>query len=426
MTSAVAYGAITLWQLDKSIAENQIQLEDNLDRLGDTMQTYKTLQAKITLYREVGLNVDQLKKDASQIGKLISLNNFELAAEKFVAVSEQADVQLEEKTALEEKAAIEAKGKIESKLADYQKQGVNVSQIDKALVELRGLIDEGSYEQALEEALLLDTKLDDLLAKKKLEDQRKAQEETARKALVSAQTTQINAWSLYERKTIQTSRGSFTVDLVTINLGNPNLRIITDTAASDNCFDNCPTKPLASYISENGGFAGINGSYFCPPDYASCAGKVASFDTPVYNSRLGKIINADKLFWNGRAFFTVDKSKNVRFFQEARDYNGTSLQAGIGNFPALVAGGRKVLNEGALDDKLRTAKITRGGIGNKGHLLYILVARAANVGDLAAIFGALGAENAMNLDGGGSSTLFYNGYKVGPGRSLPNAVIFAQ
>jgi len=40
---------------------------------------------------------------------------------------------------------------------------------------------------------------------------------------------------------------------------------------------------------------------------------------------------------------------------------------------------------------------------------------------------SLGAENAMNLDGGGSVAMVYNGsYKVGPGRNLPNAIIFAQ
>ena len=29
----------------------------------------------------------------------------------------------------------------------------------------------------------------------------------------------------------------------------------------------------------------------------------------------------------------------------------------------------------------------------------------------------------MNLDGGGSTALYDGGYKAGPGRSLPNAII---
>lgn len=44
--------------------------------------------------------------------------------------------------------------------------------------------------------------------------------------------------------------------------------------------------------------------------------------------------------------------------------------------------------------------------------------------DFASIFKALSATNALNLDGGGSATLYYNGYKFGPGRNLPNAIIF--
>lgn len=426
LTSGIAYGAITLWQFDKSIDEAQIRVEDDLARLSDTMQVYDSLQAKFLLYEEAGLDISQLKKEVSQKGEIISQQNFELAQEKFADISEKADELLAQKQAIEEKAAHEARDKLEAKLVDYKNQGVNVLEIDQALPKLRELVDEGNYGDSIEKSLALDKKLDDLLFKKKEEDKRKAEEEAAKKAQAAKAQAQINAWSLYERKQIQTSRGTFTVDIVTINLANPSLRIISDTANSDNCTDNCPTKPLAQYISENGGFAGINGSYFCPPDYASCAGKVASFDTPVYNSRLSKIINADKLFWNGRAFFTFDRSNQVRFFREARDYNGISLSAGMGNFPALIAGGQKVLNESVLDDKLRVAKITRGGIGNKGHLLYIMVARAATVGDLAAIFETLGADNAMNLDGGGSSALFYNGYKVGPGRNLPNAIIFAQ
>ncbi|MBI4090347.1 MAG: phosphodiester glycosidase family protein, partial [Candidatus Kerfeldbacteria bacterium] len=37
---------------------------------------------------------------------------------------------------------------------------------------------------------------------------------------------------------------------------------------------------------------------------------------------------------------------------------------------------------------------------------------------------ALKMDYAMNLDGGGSSALWYRGsYKVGPGRNVPNALV---
>ena len=37
---------------------------------------------------------------------------------------------------------------------------------------------------------------------------------------------------------------------------------------------------------------------------------------------------------------------------------------------------------------------------------------------------AMGMNNALNLDSGGSTALWHGGYKVGPGRGIPNAIIF--
>ena len=39
---------------------------------------------------------------------------------------------------------------------------------------------------------------------------------------------------------------------------------------------------------------------------------------------------------------------------------------------------------------------------------------------------AMVMENALNLDDGGSTALYSGGYKVGPGRDLPNAVLFVR
>jgi len=61
----------------------------------------------------------------------------------------------------------------------------------------------------------------------------------------------------------------------------------------------------------------------------------------------------------------------------------------------------------------------------KGTVVYAVIARGATVPDLASVMEALGVTTALNLDGGGSSALFWNGaYKVGPGRLLPTAIIF--
>lgn len=101
----------------------------------------------------------------------------------------------------------------------------------------------------------------------------------------------------------------------------------------------------------------------------------------------------------------------------------TNITGGIVNYPSLLAGGNIVLDEGAISDNLKVTKGTRSGIGFGGGKLFLVVARSANMRDLANIFKSLGATDALNLDGGGSSALYSGGYKAGPGRLLPNAVI---
>src|SRR3990167_2150070 len=49
--------------------------------------------------------------------------------------------------------------------------------------------------------------------------------------------------------------------------------VVTDTAGDNDCANDCFTKPLASYVKEQGGRGGMNGTYFCPPDYSWCRSK---------------------------------------------------------------------------------------------------------------------------------------------------------
>lgn len=191
--------------------------------------------------------------------------------------------------------------------------------------------------------------------------------------------------------------------------------VVTDTGNDDDCESECPTKPLAQYISENGGRAGMNGTYFCPPDYANCAGKVNSFDFPVWNNRNHKWINSSKLFWDGRGMM-VFRDGSAQFHACASCAGAPSdITGGIVNYPSLLSGGNVLVEDGA--------KGTRTGIGYGSGKLFLVVARNASYLDLANKFKEIGATDALNLDGGGSVALYDGGYKAGPGRSLPNAVI---
>lgn len=94
----------------------------------------------------------------------------------------------------------------------------------------------------------------------------------------------------YSRQTVHTDAGDFVVDIVAGDLGST--RVIVDTATDGDCRDNCPVLSLSEYISRNGAYAGVNGTYFCPADYPSCAGKSNSFDLLVMNKNK-KYINSD-------------------------------------------------------------------------------------------------------------------------------------
>lgn len=61
----------------------------------------------------------------------------------------------------------------------------------------------------------------------------------------------------------------------------------------------------------------------------------------------------------------------------------------------------------------------------KDGYVIIITVLSATINQLAQIMYELGCYNAMNLDGGASSGLYYNGqYLTKPGRDLSNALIF--
>lgn len=244
-------------------------------------------------------------------------------------------------------------------------------------------------------------------------------------------------YSSYEEKQVTANGQIFTVKLITIDLALPGLEIITDTASDNDCDADCPVKPLADYVSLNSAFAAIHGSYFCAADYSTCADSKNYFFYPVYNSRLGKMINQDQLKWpttgpilvfdtNNQPYFFLSSQtfKDVPTFENT--YN-TNIQAAIGNKPALIYNSVNIVGTQELDDKQKTVKSYRGGIGIKNSKVYLVAASNATVIDLAKIMESLAMEQGLNLDGGASTSLYYqDAYKVGLGRELPNAIIFKR
>jgi exopolysaccharide biosynthesis protein len=223
---------------------------------------------------------------------------------------------------------------------------------------------------------------------------------------------------------VATDKGNFSATVLSLDMGNT--KVITDTASDNDCGNGCPVNSLQSYVSKNGGFAGVNGTYFCPITYPECSSKTNSFDFPVYNTRLGHWINGGNLFWDNRAMVYFDGG-GAHYIQNARSFSG-SLNAGIVNYPGLIDGGNVQIDDAqsGLSDKQK-AKGTKVGIGVRGNTVMVVVALNVNMQEFAYIFKSLGASGALNLDTGGSTALYSNGrYVYGPGRDIPNVIIFAS
>lgn len=224
---------------------------------------------------------------------------------------------------------------------------------------------------------------------------------------------------------VQTEKGVFSATVLSLDLSQ--VKVITDTGNDGDCANNCTVMPLANFVSKNGGFAGVNGSYFCPATYPDCSSKSNSFDFPVYNSRLSHWINAGNLSWGERrAIFYTDGS-GAHYQNNSSGFSG-GLNSGVINYPGLVDGGNVQIDDGqsGLSDKQKAVN-TKVGIGlrDSQHIM-VVVASGVNMQQFAYVFKALGATGALNLDTGGSLALISNGrYVYGPGRDLPNAIVFA-
>ena len=222
-------------------------------------------------------------------------------------------------------------------------------------------------------------------------------------------------------QSVTTDNGNFTVYIIAADLNYT--RVIVDTASDGDCGNNCPTLPLSDYVSRSGAYAGINGSFFCPAEYPSCAGKTGSFDLLVMNKNKTYFNSANNVYsMNPAVIFT---GNSARFVGQALEWGrDTGADAVLSNYPLLVSGGN-IAYSGGGDPKFEP-KGARGFVANKGSTVYIGDVLNATMQDSAKVLKALGMDNAMNLDEGGSTALWSGGYKLGPGRNIPNAILFVH
>lgn len=289
--------------------------------------------------------------------------------------------------------------------ADLVIMAGKVYAVDKAIAKFLGLLGEKKWEEAREQAKQVSAEIEKLIVAA-----------VPKVAISNATISNSLPGSGYSRQKVTTSRGEFVVSMISA----PGARVMIEIAGESDCSDNCPTKSLAEHIAAAGGFAGINGSYFCPPDYPKCQEKVNSFDTLAVSGRTKAVLNRANNVYSTVPLVAA-YGNNLSFYDQTVQWGvDTSSGGAIANFPRLLRDG----NVATSDD---SSKGMRGFIGKKDNVIVIGHVYAASFADTAEVLKTLGLQNALNLDGGGSSALWYEGsYKVGPGRGLPTAIVLVR
>ncbi len=389
----------SLLRLSDASAADEIAVQTNLE------QEVELLRGSRTVLRD-----QQLATTAARQDMLDQLNA--MGAALTAEASKDANSQLAKINAVyDQMAAIDLKAQADGKL------GVNLDEYNKAIQDWKNKLFARDYAGITAGIADQNTKLDAALTVLQ-KQQQIAQQAAPPKAAAAAKKATVSKPS---GTTVNTSAGTFRYVKITAPIGT---RVLTLTAATDDCTNNCPAKSLADYVTSVGGFAGMNGSYFCPPDYSFCNTQLNVFWSSVYNSSLSQWIYWDKRSWNDRAGITF--SGTTPSFHATGASVPASVTAGIMNYPALLDNGNIAVDVATLDTKQKS-KGTRGAFGFNGSTLFLVTMYNASVTDEAYIMQALGATNAINLDGGGSSAMYQNGhYIVGPGRLLPNAIVFAN
>ncbi len=111
---------------------------------------------------------------------------------------------------------------------------------------------------------------------------------------------------------------------------------------------------------------------------------------------------------------------------------GTTIVAGLATIAIVFLRGE--VNRAEIKKLSIAQQFAQGRsfVANRGSIVYIGVVHSATVAEAAHVLAAMGMENALNLDNGGSTALWSGlpaqagGYKVGPGRNLPNAILFVS
>lgn len=221
------------------------------------------------------------------------------------------------------------------------------------------------------------------------------------------------------RKTFKVGARSFNAQVVTVSLLHPKVEL--DVVLAGNKAGK--VEDLRSIAKRSNAVVAINGTFF------------DAYTSGAYKAPYGYLVSKGNIFHkasgDNRTIFTYD-SNNLATMMPGLDFKSVyetgrmegALQAG----PRLLTNGKVTLDvkkEGFKDPKILTGGGARSALGiTKDHKLILLTTGGATIPQLAEIMKQAGAYQAMNLDGGASSGLYYNGsYLTTPGRQISNAIV---
>ena len=155
----------------------------------------------------------------------------------------------------------------------------------------------------------------------------------------------------YSKQGVEVEGQTFVVDILASSLDST--KVIVETASESDCTNNCPVSTLADFVNKAGGFAGINGPYFCPAEYPSCSGKTNSFDTLLLNKNKYYFNSSNNVYSSVPAL--IFSGNNARLVGKSAEWGrDTGVDSVIASQPLLISGGE--IRYGNDSDVKRTQK----------------------------------------------------------------------
>lgn len=204
----------------------------------------------------------------------------------------------------------------------------------------------------------------------------------------------------------------FSVDVVSADLKDP--RVVVTPVVSKK-FPNEP-ESFEKIVSRETPTAAINGNFFCKDTFRPVGDLVVDGELNYF----GGLGTAMAITENNKVeFIKVEKNRHM---------NWSGYKAVISCGPRLLEDGKIKLNPGAegfKDPSLFSARNRSAvGITYDNRLLFVSVNSPVYFQDLADVMKELGCKDAMNLDGGSSSGLYYKGAMLrNPSTPLPDILV---